>query len=67
MDEVAVLGTIAIQTFLVTAGGFLVGRKITQRLGVQTSRLAELVAGAAFLLLGSYLILERLFPKSTLP
>jgi manganese efflux pump family protein len=60
---VAVLGAIAIQTFLVTVGGILVGRKINQKLGMQTSRLAGLAAGAAFLLLGSYLILERLvFP-----
>ena len=64
---VAVLGTIAIQTFLVTAGGILVGRKINQRLGMQTSRLAELVAGAAFLLLGIYLIVERLFFPPRLP
>ena len=64
---VAVLGAIAIQTFLVTAGGILVGRKISQRLGMQTSRLAGLAAGAAFVLLGSYLILERIFSQSNLP
>ena len=64
---VAVLGAIAIQTFLVTAGGILVGRKISQRLAMQTSRLAGLAAGAAFVLLGSYLILERIFSKSNLP
>ena len=64
---VAVLGAIAIQTFLVTVGGILVGRKINQRLGMQTSRLAGLAAGAAFLLLGSYLILERLVSQSNLP
>ena len=64
---VAVLGAIAIQTFLVTAGGILVGRKISQRLGMQTSRLAGLAAGASFVLLGSYLILERIFSQSNLP
>jgi len=64
---VAVLGAIAIQTFLVTVGGILVGRKINQRLGMQTSRLAGLAAGAAFLLLGGYLIMERLFSQSNLP
>jgi manganese efflux pump family protein len=64
---VAVVGAIAVQTFLVTVGGILVGRRINQRLGLQTSRLAGLAAGAAFLLLGSYLILERLFPPSNLP
>jgi putative Mn2+ efflux pump MntP len=56
----AVLGAIAIQTFLVTAGGILVGRKISQKLGMHTSRLAGIAAGAAFFLLGTYLILERL-------
>ena len=64
---VAVVGAIAVQTFLVTMGGILVGRRINQRLGLQTSRLAGLAAGAAFLLLGSYLILERLFSPSNLP
>lgn len=64
---VAVLGAIALQTFLVTAGGILVGRKINQKLGMQTSRLAGLAAGAAFLLLGGYLILERLSSQSHLP
>jgi putative Mn2+ efflux pump MntP len=63
----AVIGAIAIQTFLVTVGGILVGRRINQRLGMQTSRLAGLAAGAAFLLLGSYLILERLLSPSDLP
>ena len=64
---VAVLGVMAIQTFLVTVGGILAGRKINQRLGMQTSRVAGLAAGAAFLLLGGYLILERLFSQSNLP
>ena len=64
---VAVLGAIAIQTFLVTAGGILVGRKISQRLGMRTSRLAGLAAGTAFVLLGSYLILERIFPNPISP
>ena len=43
---VAVLGAIALQTFLVTGGGILVGRKINQKLGKKTSRLAGLAAGA---------------------
>jgi manganese efflux pump family protein len=64
---VAVLGAIAIQTFLVTMGGILIGRKINQRLGKQTSRFAGIAAGAAFGLLGSYLILERIFSQSNLP
>ena len=64
---VTVLGAIAIQTFVVSVGGILVGRKISQRLGMQASRLAGLAAGAAFVLLGSYLILERIFSKSNLP
>ena len=56
----AVLAAIAIQTFLVTTSGILLGRKISQRLGMQTSRAAGIAAGAAFSLLGTYLILERL-------
>ena len=64
---VGVLGAIAIQTFLVTVGGILVGRKINQSLGMQTSRLAGLAAGASFVLLGSYLILERIFSQPNLP
>jgi len=50
---VAVVGAIAVQTFLVTMGGILVGRRINQRLGLQTSRLAGLAAGAAFLCLAA--------------
>jgi manganese efflux pump family protein len=57
---VAVLGAIAIQTFLVTASGIIAGRKISQRLGMQTSRVVGIAGGAAFFLLGIYLILERL-------
>jgi manganese efflux pump family protein len=57
---VAVLGAIAIQTSLVTASGIIAGRKISRRLGMQTSRVAGIAAGAAFFLLGIYLILERL-------
>jgi putative Mn2+ efflux pump MntP len=64
---VTVLGAIAIQTFVVSVGGILVGRKISQRLGMQASRLAGLAAGAAFVLLGSYLILERVFPNPISP
>jgi len=64
---VSVLGAIAIQTFFATAGGIILGRKIGQKLGMQTSRLAGFAAGVAFFLLGSYLILERFFSQPNLP
>jgi hypothetical protein len=38
----AVLGAIAIQTFLVTVGGILVSRKINQRLGRKQGSAAPL-------------------------
>jgi len=64
---VAVLGAIAIQTFLVTVGGILIGQKIGLRLGVQASRLAGIAAGVAFLLLGGWVIFGRLFFRSDPP
>lgn len=56
----AVLAAIGFQAFLVTAGGILVGHRIGRRLGEQTARLSGIVAGTAFILLGIFLIAERI-------
>jgi manganese efflux pump family protein len=58
-----VLAAIGIQAFLATAGGILVGRTIGNRLGEQTSRISGVVAGTAFVLLGTFLIAERLLRR----
>ena len=55
-----VLGAIGVQAFLATAGGVLVGRRIGKRLGEQAARLSGVIAGSAFILLGAYLIVERI-------
>jgi hypothetical protein len=54
------LGGTRFRSLAARAGGVLVGRKMGQTLGMRTSRVAGIAAGAAFLLLGSYLILGRL-------
>lgn len=59
----AVLAAIAVQTVLVTVGGILLGRRIGVALGMRASRIAGIVAGAAFVLLGSFLIVERIVPQ----
>ena len=56
----AVLAAIGVQAFLVTAGGILLGHKIGRRLGQQTAGLSGVVAGRAFILLGTWLIAERI-------
>lgn len=56
----AVLAAIGVQAFLVTAGGILLGHKIGRRLGQQTAGLSGVVAGTAFILLGTWLIAERI-------
>ena len=53
-----VLVTIAVQTFLVTAGGILIGSRIGAALGRRASRYARVIAGAAFCAVGIWLILE---------
>lgn len=59
-----VLGAIGVQAFLVTMGGILIGHKIGRRLGEQAARLSGLIAGGAFVLLGAYLIAERILRRS---
>ena len=61
---VAVLTAIAVQAFFVTAAGILLGRRIGAALGRMASRIARIVAGVAFLLLGSYLLLERILLRA---
>ncbi|HET9001166.1 MAG TPA: manganese efflux pump, partial [bacterium] len=57
---VVVLAAIAAQGFFATVTGILIGRRIGTALGRRTSRIAGLSAGVAFLLLGSYLLVERM-------
>jgi putative Mn2+ efflux pump MntP len=61
---VAVLTAIAVQAFFVTAAGILLGRRIGTALGRMASRIAGIVAGVAFLLLGIYLLLERMLLRA---
>ncbi len=56
------IGAIAVQAFVVTYVGIVAGSRLGQALGERTSRVAGLVAAAAFALLGIYLILERFVP-----
>jgi len=56
----AVLAAIAVQAFFATAAGILIGRRIGTVVGRRASRIAGIAAGVAFLLLGSYLLLERI-------
>jgi manganese efflux pump family protein len=56
------LGAIALQAFVVTYVGILVGERLGAKLGRETSRIAGLVAAAAFAVLGVYLIAQRFAP-----
>jgi len=55
---VTVLLTIAVQTFLVTAGGILIGSSISSAFGKLASRYAHAIAGSAFAGVGIWLIVE---------
>jgi manganese efflux pump family protein len=55
-----VLAAIGVQAFLATAGGILVGRRIGKNLGERAARLSEVIAATMFILLGAYLIGERI-------
>jgi putative Mn2+ efflux pump MntP len=55
-----VLAAIAVQAFLATITGILIGRRMSAVLGRQTSRTAGIAAGVAFLCLGSFLLIERI-------
>ena len=57
---VVVLTAIAVQAFFATVIGILSGRRFGTALGRRTSRIADIAAGVAFLLLGGYLIVERI-------
>jgi putative Mn2+ efflux pump MntP len=59
-----VLAAIAVQAFFATITGILIGRRIGTVLGRRTSRTAGIAAGVAFLLLGSYLLVERTVPRA---
>ncbi len=54
----AVLAAIAAQAFVATVVGILIGRRVNSALGMRASRTAAVAAGAAFLLLGGYLLAE---------
>ncbi len=56
------IGAIAAQAFIVTYLGIIAGTRLGEALGQRTSRVAGLVAGAAFALLGIYLIAQRFIP-----
>ena len=55
-----VLGAIGVQAFVATAGGILLGRRIGRSLGLRTARLAGVIAGTAFVVLGVVLIAEQI-------
>ncbi|HEX9245803.1 MAG TPA: manganese efflux pump, partial [bacterium] len=57
---VVVLAAIAVQAFFATVIGIFIGRGIGVALGRQTSRIAGIMAGVAFSLLGIYLLAERI-------
>ena len=59
----AVLAAIGVQALLATGGGILIGRRIGAALGYRAARLAGFIAGAAFVLLGIFLIVERIIRR----
>jgi manganese efflux pump family protein len=58
----ATIGAIAVQTFIVTYLGIAAGTRLGEAFGRRTSRIAGLVAAAAFAMLGIYLIAQRFVP-----
>ena len=56
------MAAIAVQAFVVTYAGILLGKRLGSRLGRQASRIAGLLAAAAFATLGAYLIAQRFVP-----
>jgi putative Mn2+ efflux pump MntP len=56
------LAAIALQAFVVTYVGILLGKRLGAKLGRKTSRIAGLAAAAAFAVLGVYLIAQRFAP-----
>jgi putative Mn2+ efflux pump MntP len=53
------IGAIAAQAFIVTYLGIVAGTRLGETFGRRTSRIAGLIAAAAFALLGAYLIAQR--------
>jgi len=49
-----------VQAFFVTAAGILLGRRIGTTPGILATRIAGIAAGMTFLLLGIYLLVERI-------
>lgn len=56
------IAAIALQAFAVTYVGILIGKRLGAKLGRKTSRIAGLVAAAAFGVLGVYLVAQRFVP-----
>jgi manganese efflux pump family protein len=56
------IAAIALQAFAVTYIGILAGKRLGTKLGQKTSRVAGIVAAAAFGVLGAYLIAQRFVP-----
>ena len=61
-QEQETIAAIALQAFVVTYVGILIGKRLGAKLGRKTSRIAGLVAAAAFGVLGAYLVAQRFFP-----
>ena len=61
---VPVLAAIALQAFVVTAAGILLGRRIGTAPGIMATRIAGIAAGLTFLLLGMYLLVERILGRA---
>ncbi len=58
----ATIGAIAIQAFIVTLVGIMVGSRIGNAFGERASKIAAFIAAGAFALLGIYLIVQRFIP-----
>ena len=56
---VSVIAAIAVQAFVVTFSGVLLGRHLGARFERRASSMARIIAGVAFVLLGVYLIAQR--------
>lgn len=54
------LAAIGTQAFVAAAGGILLGNRIGRRLGLRTARLAGVIAGTAFVVLGAFLIADQI-------
>jgi putative Mn2+ efflux pump MntP len=57
------IGAIAVQALIVTYVGIVAGNRLGEAFGRRTSRIAGLIAAAAFAILGIYLIAQRFVPE----